>query len=128
MVPTTESLTKTLGLSIRVENYNEGSIIDNGILLLNTSIFRMGEIETTSTWKYFAGAQTEICKLGGGKLHSLIIQDGSGNAYVYDGIDDTGRQIADVDLATGTLVFNLEFNDGLYIETTTGANVTVTYE
>ena len=48
---------------------------------------------------------------------------------IWDGTDDTGVQIADIDLATGTLTFDLPYNDGLYIETTgVGANVVVTYE
>jgi len=123
-----DSFVETLTLPLRTEVINQGSTANNGIIIFAKSLFRIGELKTNPTWKYFEGNQAEVCKYSSGTIHSLIIQDSSGNAAIYDGIDDTGTLIADVDLATGTLVFDLSFNNGLYIETTNGANVTVTYE
>jgi len=122
-------LTQTLTLPIRAEVWNEGSTANNGLTLLATSLFRVGELHTNPTWKYFEGAQSEVCKYNAGTLHAIIVQDSSGSMEIWDGTDDTGVQIADIDLATGTLTFDLPYNNGLYIETTgAGANVVVTYE
>jgi hypothetical protein len=122
------TLVKTLTLPIRVESINTTSILENSIELYNTSIFRRGQLQTSSTYKYIVGAATNILKRSAGNLHRIVIQDASGNATIYDGTDDTGILIADIDLTLGTLEFGLDFNDGLYIVTTSGVNITVIYE
>ena len=81
--------TQTLSLPIRVENYNEGSVADNGVVVYNTSIFRKGELKTAPTYKYLEGATDGVLKYGGGTLHRVTILDTAGDMEIYDGLDNT---------------------------------------
>jgi len=121
-------LVNTFELPIRAEIFNDGSTANNVIDVIEASIFRIGELQTSSTYKYLAGVTTNTLKYGAGNLHRIVIADSSGNATIYDGIDATGTLIAEIDLQSRTLEFGIDFNIGLYVVTTAGTNITVIYE
>ncbi len=122
-------LTRKLSLPIRFENNNTNGQTTSVVMdCLGVVIQRLGEMATNPTYKYLAGVTSGVLKYGAGKLHRLAVADSSGNAEIYDGTDDTGDMIAEVDLSTGTLEFGVPFSTGLYVETTSGTNLTVIYE
>ena len=61
-------------------------------------------------------------------MHRLVVLDSAGTADIYDGVDDTGILIAEIDLTISTLEFGLPFSDGLYIETSNLTKATIIYE
>ena len=125
-------LTRKLSLPIRFENIN-GNINTTNVVFdcLGVVISRQGELETNPTYKYIAGASTNILKYGSGTLHKVINNDNSGSVIVYDGISAGGDIIASIDLTKvlGSLAYDLPYSNGLTVVTTGAlAKITVTYE
>ena len=125
-------LTRFLTLPIRMENVNDNGNATAVVFdCLGVVIVRLGELETSPTYKYIAGETTTICKVGAGDLHTIINNDNTGSCVVYDNTAGSGNIIASVDLTKvlGTLAFNAPFSDGLTIVTSGGGTkITVTYE
>ena len=123
-------LTSTLTLPIKAETINAGSAANNGILLFNISIFRLGEYLTAPTYKYIGTNTTTILKYGAGILHRIVNVDNAGSVTVYDNITAGGNVIAIIDTAKalGTLELQIPFSNGLTVVTATSAKVVVIYE
>lgn len=125
-------LSDILTLPIAFENVNDnGSIVDVAFDCLGVVILREGELTTSSTYKYIAGAATNVLKYGAGTLHIIVNNDNSGSVIVYDNTVAGGTIIASIDLAKvlGTLTFDAPFSSGLTVVSTgAGAKITVTYE
>lgn len=126
---TTESLTETLSLPIRLENTNSGSAVDNGVIILNTSLFRMGELKTNPTSKWIDGPDSGIqLKYGAGMLHRVINLDNQGTISIYDGTSTSDTQLAFIDCTKvqGSIDFDIPFSDGLFLRTTDNQHSSVT--
>ena len=121
-------LSHYMTLPITMENIYTSGSVDVNFETVGMYIARQGELITNPTYKYLANVTAGVLKYGAGVLHRLTIADSSGNATIYDGLDDTGELIAEVDLSTGTLEFGCPFSNGLYVETSNGSNLTVIYE
>jgi hypothetical protein len=85
-------------------------------------------------YKYITGATTTVCKLGGGLLHNIIVNQAGTLCTIYDqtsgavpimGIIDTNKTTGVI----GSINYECPFFTGLTI-VTTGAttNITVVYE
>ena len=71
---------------------------------------------------------------GSGMLHTVVISSngtGSETIHVYDGIDDTGHLMADIDAHSNqiTLTYDAQFEHGLHVVLSGGGapDVTITY-
>jgi hypothetical protein len=125
----TASLCQTLELPITIETENTGSAVDNGILLFNTSIFRVGQLKTNPTSKWIDGANTGIqLKYGGGILHRVVVLDNQGTISIYDGTSAADTQLAFIDCTKvqGSIDFDIPFSDGLFFVTTDPQHSSVT--
>lgn len=98
------------------------------------NITRLGNALTTPQYKYITGAGTTVCKLGGGILHSIVVNQAGTLCTIYDqtsgavpliGIVDTNKTTGTI----GGIRYECPFNNGLTIVTTgAGTNITVIYE
>jgi hypothetical protein len=115
-----------------VVNTGNSAAIPHTFRMLN--ICRLGNYLTTPQYKYIAGAKTEVCKLGGGKLHSIVVNQAGTTCTIYDqtsaavpiiGILDTNKTTG----ITGSVRYECPFFNGLTVVTVgAGSDITVIYE
>jgi len=98
------------------------------------AIFRLGKMLTMPQYKHITGAATTVCKLGGGILHKIIVNQAGTLCTIYDqtsgavpiiGILDTNKTTGTI----GSVEYECPFFNGLTIVTTgAGTDITVIYE
>jgi hypothetical protein len=133
------SWTSTLNHYIFIDNVNSGNTVATSIMLRNAVISRLGPIETESIHKYVAANTTTVLKYGPGRLKQVIFGDPDLAQIItlYDAISAFGTPIATLTnlAATSThgrahtvIPFNIPFNIGLTMVTSTVVPVTIIYE
>jgi hypothetical protein len=133
---TSTTWTATTTLPVRVDNINSGNTTDTTITARVMTIYRLGELETNTTYKNVTGGTSSvILKYGAGVLHRLIVGTPVNNATIslYDNVTGTGNLIITLTLPNSavpmTLEFKLPFATGLNIVPSSASlNVTVVYE
>jgi len=136
---TTESLTETLNLPIRIENINESTnVTDNSLEILVASVFRLGNLETSPISYHQSGTTASVVlKHGAGILRTIIIGNVTNNSVItlYDNTAASGTVI----FSTGSMGAQtqpysvnfsaLPFNNGLtLVISTANSNATIIYE
>lgn len=115
-----------------VVNTGDSAAIAHTFRMIN--IARLGNMLTMPQYRHIAGAATTVCKLGGGMLHNIIINQAGTLCTIYDqtsgavpiiGIVDTNKTTGTI----GAINYECPFFNGLTIVTTgAGTDITVVYE
>jgi len=115
-----------------VNNTGDSSAIKHIFRMMN--ICRLGNFKTKPTYKYISGEATTVCKLGGGLLHAIVVNQAGTLCTIYDqtsaavpimGIVDTNKTTGVI----GSISYECPFFNGLTLVTTgAGTNITVIYE
>lgn len=126
--------TNTLSFPMGHENANSGgSASDVSLFLSGVSVNRFGPEYSRPRFRQFTASGTALVKSGTGTLHRVVINR-QGVAFaslaLYDGLDATGEQIADIDLTkvVGELPYGVEFSTGLFASATNPGSVTVVFD
>lgn len=125
--------TPHLKCGVKIANKN-GNTTDNRIVSRGLSIGRLGGAEVIPSTAYFDAGGSYLVKNTPGRLIRIVIGDkgtAAASITLYDGIDNTGTIIAavDTDEINNDLVYDVEFDNGLFIEISgTGVKMTVVYE
>jgi hypothetical protein len=128
---TTWSATTTL--PVRADNINATNTTNTIMYIRVMTIYRLGELETLTTFKRITTAATYNCKYGAGNLHRITLNNPTGTLItIYDGIGVTTNIIGVINTpATAnptTLEYHVPFSVGLTIVTTGTWDATVIYE
>ena len=129
--------TLTLHGFLDITNVAATSSID--LVAWSTSIYRLGKLETAPIWKHMTNVSTNVLKLSGGRLNTILINSWTSGAFVsiYDSTGTAINTIALVTLTNGganpnlvpqLLTYLLDFYNGLTIITGGTIDATVTYE
>jgi len=125
----TEPVAFNVHFPITMEIENSGSTDDNAIYIRGIAVYRVGELNTSPVFTYseLAG-DNRVLKRGAGKLHRVINTDNTGVVTLYDGLDNTGKIITTIDCfrILGSITYDVDFNIGLYMETSSPTNPTIT--
>jgi len=129
---TTHWTSGTINFNAFADVNNTGASAAVTMTLRAMNIARLGLEKTTPRYKYISGATTTTCKISGGFLHAIVINDAGTLCTIYDqttaaspiiGILDTGATVGT------TVTYDVPFSNGLVIVTTGGGtNLTVIYE
>ena len=128
---THDLIPSNFNLPVRIENINDnGSISDVSFHIYGASVYRRGELQTSSTYSYISTNTTTVLKYGAGTLHNIVNLDNAGTVIAYDNTAASGAIIASIDTAKalGTLSFDAPFSNGLTIVSAGNCKITVTYE
>jgi len=107
----TATWTATTTLPVRAENINSGNTENTTINIRVNTIYRLGQLQTQSTYRHVTSASATICKYGAGTLHRIVVNNPSNNSCtIYDNFTDSGSAIAVINPGNGTLPFTLEYN------------------
>jgi hypothetical protein len=97
-------------------------------------VARIGKMLTVPAYQHIAGAATTVCKLSGGILHAIVVNQAGTLCTIYDqtsaavpimGIVDTNKTTGTI----GSIDYECPFFNGLTIVTTgAGSDITVIYE
>lgn len=133
--PTTLTLSNDLDVHCFSESVNSAGGTVNGTLeIWAASIYRIGKLETNSTYYHISGnAATWVIRQGSGILRKLIFNNTSGTSFIlYDNTAGSGAVIGTFTTASailGSQAWDLSFQNGLTIVTTgNGLDLTVVYE
>jgi len=129
-------LTRNLSLPITIENINTNNNATAVIFdCLGVVINRLGPLLTNPTSKYITTAGTYVCKVGGGILHRIVINDPTigDTLSLYDDPATAANPIGVVTLgakatAPLTLEYSVPFSNGLTIVAAGTWDVTAVYE
>jgi hypothetical protein len=126
------SNTNNFYIGADVRNTGDSAAVKYIFKMMN--ICRLGKMLTMPQYKYITGATTTVCKLGGGILHKIIVNQAGTLCTIYDqtsgavpiiGILDTNKTTGTI----GSVDYECPFFNGLTIVTTgAGTNITVIYE
>lgn len=115
-----------------VTNTGNSAAIAHTFRMIN--IARLGKMLTMPQYQHITGAATTVCKLGGGILHKIIVNQAGTLCTIYDqtsaavpimGILDTNKTTGTI----GSVDYEVPFFNGLTIVTTgAGTDLTVVYE
>ena len=132
--PTTHWTSNTTNFFIGADVRNTGNSAAVKYIFRMMNICRLGHLLSAPQYKYITGAGTTVCKLGGGMLHKIIVNQAGTLCTVYDqtsaavpiiGIIDTNKTTGVI----GSIDYECPFFNGLTIVTTgAGSNITVVYE
>jgi hypothetical protein len=131
---TTGWCANTTNFYIFADVTNTGDSAAVKYILPGMTISRLGKLLTMPQYKYITGAATTVCKLGGGILHKIIVNQAGTLCTIYDqtsgavpiiGILDTNKTTGTI----GSVDYECPFFNGLTIVTTgAGSDVTIIYE
>jgi hypothetical protein len=131
--PTTNWTSNTTNFHLFADVTNTGSSSAVAYTFKGMGIFRLGNMLTMPQYKHITGAATTVCKLGGGILHKIIVNQAGTLCTIYDqtsgavpaiGILDTNKTTGTI----GSVDYECPFFNGLTIVTTgAGSNITVVY-
>jgi hypothetical protein len=129
---TTTTLTQTLGLKVGLQVVNAGgNTAANTLVARSSTINRLGDAQSGTTYRYIAGAlAATVLKYGAGKLHTVVNNKNTGNSItLYDSLTNT-NQFAIIDPARilGPIQYDLEFSTGLTVVTAGAVDCTIIYE
>jgi len=132
--PTTNWTSNTTNFHLFADITNTGDSSAVAYTFKGMGIFRLGNMLTMPQYKYITGAATTVCKLGGGILHKIIVNQAGTLCTIYDqtsgavpliGILDTNKTTGTI----GSVDYECPFFNGLTIITTgAGSDITVIYE
>lgn len=128
------SRTGTLNLPIRQEIFNKnGAAVDNTLIITGTSLYRFGPDQVSPRYKNIVGAATTVVKNDSGRLHRVIVSDGSGanTCTIFDNTAGSGSGVATINVNKlhGSIEFDLDLSIGLTVVTTgVDTNVTVIFD
>lgn len=118
----------------RFEIINEaGNTVDNQLIVTGTSQQRYGPDKISPRGLRIAGAATTLVKGDGGRLHRIIIANGSGanTCTVFDNTVAAGTILAvlSVNKLQGSVEFDLDVSVGITVVTTGGdTDITVVFD
>lgn len=131
---TTHWTSNTTNFYIGADVRNTGDSAAVKYIFRMMNITRLGNMLTMPQYKYITGAATTVCKLGGGILHKIIVNQAGTLCTIYDqtsgavpliGILDTNKTTGTI----GSVDYECPFFNGLTIVTTgAGSDITVVYE
>jgi hypothetical protein len=126
------SNTNNFFIGADVRNTGNSSAVKYIFKMMN--IARLGNFKTMPTYKHITGAATTVCKIGGGLLHAIVVNQAGTLCTIYDqtsgavpiiGIVDTNKTTGTI----GTISYECPFFNGLTIVTTgAGTDITIIYE
>lgn len=125
--------TPHLKCGVNIYNIN-GNTTAHKVVSRGLSIGRIGASSAIPSTAYFDAGGSYLVKNTPGKLIRIVIGDkgtAAASITLYDGVDNTGTVIAavDTDEINNDLVYDVEFDTGLYIVISgTGVKMTVVYE
>ena len=130
---TAATWTDTINLPVRITSTNSAGTTSYEITARVATIYRLGELQTNSTYFHGTTAATTILKYGAGMLHHITLSNPVGTLIsIYDGLSAAGNVIAIISTPAQanpvTLNYNLPFNTGLTIVTTGTWDYTCVYE
>ena len=131
---TTHWTSNTTNFYIVADVRNTGNSAAVKYIFRMMNITRLGKMLTMPQYKYITGAATTVCKLGGGILHKIIVNQAGTLCTIYDqtsgavpimGILDTNKTTGTI----GSVDYECPFFNGLTLVTTgAGTDLTVVYE
>lgn len=114
VTPTSTSITGSLVGQLYISNVNSGALTTNVTMdILTWSVSHLGDaVNNPNMYNLTAVTTGLLLKGGGGTLQSVMLTRAGGlsaQLTLYDGLDATGKQIGQWDMATGTSVGQYQF-------------------
>ena len=129
----TTTWTATTTLPVRADNINSGNTTNTAMTVRVMTAYRLGKLETLTTYKHTTSATTTICKYGAGNLHRIVVNNPTNNAItVYDNSAASGTVIAIINPGSSavpvTLEYHIPFAIGLTVVTAGSPDLTIVLE
>lgn len=129
---------QNLNVNATMENINSGGQTANVSSTFTVStIFRIGELQTSPIYKNLTTAATTTLKFGAGHLHSVVINNinlNAGTIALFDNTTNSGTLIATITIPKNAaltpidLHYDVPFSIGLTAVTSVACDITITYE